>query len=194
MSWTSRGADEVRIEPDVGTVPATGSLAICPLETTTYRITATRDGTSIADTAAVTAIDPSAEPTATLSATQESIVRGNASILSWTSSNADSLTIEPDIGTVNQNGSRTIPPTQTTIYTLAASGPGGDVASTATVEVRLPSPISLQITYPVDGAEIAGAAVSVKEAVGNENGLETAVVVNGVLAIVAEGQFIADNV
>ena len=272
LSWTSRGADEVRIDPDIGTVPATGSLAICPSETATYTITATRDGMSIADAATVTAIDPSAEPTVTLSATPESIVRGDStllswtssnvdsvvlyngigeappagslivrpvsttaytatasnetgtatasvaitvvdpppevslsaepseieqgetSILSWTSSNAETLTIEPDIGTVDQNGSRTISPTQTTTYTLAASGPGGDATSTATVVVSPPSPISLQITYPVDGSEIAGAAVSVKGAVVHENGLETAVVVNGVLAIVAEGRFIADNV
>ena len=272
LSWTSRGADEVRIEPDIGTVSATGSLTIYPYETTTYTITATRDGASITDTATITAIDPSAEPTVALSATPESIVRGEpallswassnvdsvvldngigdapptgsmvvhpaettayaatasnesgtttaivtitvvdpppeaslsaepseieqgeTSILSWTSSNAETLTIEPDIGTVDQNGSRTISPAQTTTYTLAASGPGGDATSTATVEVRLPNPFTLQITYPADGSQIAGSAVSVKGAIVHENGLETAVVVNGVLAIVAEGQFIADNV
>ena len=144
LSWTSRGADEVRIEPDIGTVPATGSLTIYPFETATYTITATRDGASIADTATVTVIDPSSEPTVNISATPDSIVRGEPALLSWTSSNVDSVVLDNGIGEAPPAGSLIVHPVSTTAYTATASNETDTAtASVAITAVDPPPEVSL---------------------------------------------------
>jgi hypothetical protein len=59
LSWTSRGVDSVQIDPDIGSVAASGSVTISPLQTTTYTITGIKGGTAITDSATVTIIDAS---------------------------------------------------------------------------------------------------------------------------------------
>jgi hypothetical protein len=73
--------------------------------------------------------------TVTISANPETIEPGGSSTLSWTSANADSCVIEPDIGSVDVNGSTSVSPTETTTYTITASGPGGTAADSVTVTV-----------------------------------------------------------
>ena len=152
LSWTSRGADEVRIEPDIGPVPATGSLTIYPYETATYTITATRDGISIADAATVTAIDPSAEPTATLTATPEKIVRGEPALLFWTSANVDSVVLDNGIGEAPPAGSLIVHPVETTAYTATASNETGTAAASVAITAVDPPP---EVSLSAEPSEIA---------------------------------------
>ena len=151
LSWTSRGADEVRIDPDIGTVPATGSLTIYPYETATYTITATRDGISIADAATVTAIDPSAEPTATLTATPEKIVRGEPALLSWTSANVDSVFLDNGIGEAPPTGSLVVRPAETTAYTATASNESGTATASVVITAVDPPP---EVSFSAEPSEI----------------------------------------
>src|SRR5512143_4064523 len=72
-------------------------------------------------------------PQVTFSATPESITPGQASTLSWTTSEAQSITIEPGLGAVAPSGSQTVSPAATTTYTLTAAGLGGTATRTATV-------------------------------------------------------------
>ena len=58
------------------------------------------------------------------------------SLLRWEVSNAYSLTIEPEIGTVATRGTRRVSPAATTTYTLTATGPNG--ATTGAVTVTVP--------------------------------------------------------
>jgi len=81
-----------------------------------------------------------AQPTVTLSANPVSINRGDASTLSWTSTNATQLTIAPGVGTVNAEGSSAVTPSDSTTYTITASGPGGSASATARVNVSVPPP------------------------------------------------------
>ncbi len=74
-------------------------------------------------------------PTVTISADPETIQVGESSTLSWTSTNADSCAIEPGIGPINVNGSTTLSPTETTTYTITATGPGGTATDQAVVTV-----------------------------------------------------------
>jgi hypothetical protein len=55
--------------------------------------------------------------------------------LTWTSAYAHQCIIEPDIGQVGLSGSVEFTPTETTVYTLTASGPGGSITDTLTVTV-----------------------------------------------------------
>jgi outer membrane protein OmpA-like peptidoglycan-associated protein len=76
-----------------------------------------------------------AKPTAQLSATTAQINCGDASQLNWTSTDAGRVEIAP-VGPVANSGQQSIQPTQSTTYNLTATGPGGSVTSTATVNVN----------------------------------------------------------
>ncbi len=83
---------------------------------------------------------PKPQPTVTLSASPTSINKGESSTLSWSSTNATQLTIAPEVGTVNAEGSTKVTPGDSTTYTITASGPGGSANATARVVVSTPPP------------------------------------------------------
>ena len=74
-------------------------------------------------------------PTVQIVAQPNTIEVGQLSTLSWTSTSADSCVIEPDVGAVDINGFTAVSPTQTTIYTITATGPGGTATDQALVTV-----------------------------------------------------------
>lgn len=134
LSWSSTNADSCVIEPDVGGVDVSGSTIVSPTQTTTYTITATGPEGSATDSTTVTVTtDP--PPTVNISADPDTIQAGESSTLTWGSTDADSCVIEPDIGAVDVNGSTFVSPTQTTTYTITATGPGGAATDQAMVTV-----------------------------------------------------------
>jgi peptidoglycan-associated lipoprotein len=76
----------------------------------------------------------------TLSASPTSINSGQSSTLSWSSTNATDLDIQPGVGKVSPQGSTQVSPTESTTYTITASGPGGSATQTAHVDVTAPPP------------------------------------------------------
>jgi|GEM_PF-2256943 len=70
-----------------------------------------------------------------ISAAPETILSGASTTLTWSSSNAESRTIEPDIGTVDPSGSITVSPAETTTYTITATGHGMTVTDQVTITV-----------------------------------------------------------
>jgi hypothetical protein len=56
-------------------------------------------------------------------------------ILSWNTSNANTVTISPNIGSVSTSGSRTVRLCSTTTYTIIASNNSGSVSASTTVTV-----------------------------------------------------------
>ncbi len=76
--------------------------------------------------------------TATLSANPTNIQRGQTSTLTWSTENADNVTLQGN--KVDPSGSQTISPTQSTDYHLVATGPGGTQDATARVTVSEPPP------------------------------------------------------
>ena len=83
---------------------------------------------------------PAARPTVTLQANPTTVNKGDASTLSWSSTNATQLTISPDVGAVAPEGSTKVTPSDSTTYTITASGPGGSADSTVRVTVSAPAP------------------------------------------------------
>jgi len=83
---------------------------------------------------------PAARPTVTLQANPTTINKGDASTLSWSSTNATQLTISPEVGAVAPEGSTKVTPADSTTYTITASGPGGSADSTVRVTVSAPAP------------------------------------------------------
>jgi len=88
----------------------------------------------------VTVSGTSTSPTATMSASPTSITSGQSSTLTWSTTNATSVSIDNGIGTVAASGAVTVTPTTTTTYTLTATGSGGTATATATVTVSGTSP------------------------------------------------------
>jgi peptidoglycan-associated lipoprotein len=81
-----------------------------------------------------------ARPAVSLQANPTSINRGDSTTLSWTSTDATQLTISPDVGAVTAQGSTKVTPSDSTTYTITASGPGGSADSSARVTVSAPPP------------------------------------------------------
>ena len=73
-------------------------------------------------------------------ASPSSVHAGDSSILTWSISNATSITIDNGIGAVSSAGSRTIIPATTTTYTLLASHGANTVAQTVMVNVTVTPP------------------------------------------------------
>jgi peptidoglycan-associated lipoprotein len=81
-----------------------------------------------------------AAPTATLRANPEFIQHGEASMLTWSSTNATDLNLAPGIGRVAPEGSVRVTPQQSTTYILTAGGPGGSTEASARVTVGAAPP------------------------------------------------------
>jgi peptidoglycan-associated lipoprotein len=82
---------------------------------------------------------PPAAPTATLSASPDTIQTGQSTTLTWQTQNATDVTLE-GMGQVDPNGTRTVSPAQSTTYRLSAKGAGGTQEATARVTVTPPPP------------------------------------------------------
>jgi len=83
---------------------------------------------------------PPAKPTVTLEASPASIRAGQTSRLSWSSTNATDLDIQPGVGKVVAEGSTPVSPTQATTYTITATGPGGTASASTSIAVTAPPP------------------------------------------------------
>ncbi|MBZ5631781.1 MAG: hypothetical protein LAO55_01525, partial [Acidobacteriia bacterium] len=68
-------------------------------------------------------------------ATPASIQPGQTAMLVWSTENPNSVTIEPDLGTVTTRGSKQVKPSATTTYTLTVRGPNGDVTRSLKITV-----------------------------------------------------------
>jgi len=83
---------------------------------------------------------PPPQPSVTLQATPANVQRGQSTTLRWSSTNATSLTLTPDVGMVSPEGNSSVTPTDSTTYTITAMGPGGSATANARVTVTVPPP------------------------------------------------------
>lgn len=82
---------------------------------------------------------PPARPTVTLQAASTFIQRGESTTLTWSSTNATTLTLNPG-STVAPEGSQKVSPTDSTTYTITATGPGGTADQSIRVTVSASAP------------------------------------------------------
>ena len=126
LSWTTTNADTATIDQNIGNVDLNGSYVVSPKETTTYKLTTSGLGGT---TTKSTIVNVYPLPTVSIAADPETIEIGSASTLTWSSTNADSVTIDQGIGSVDPSGTATVSPTETTTYTITTTGPGGTAAN-----------------------------------------------------------------
>src|SRR6267378_505342 len=144
-------ANDMRSVGHIGTVPANGNGTVTPTQSTTYELVAKGPGGEARQTAT---IDVDTQPTATLELSRpevhyhkigEKVVEQDSTTLNWSTSNADTITIQL-LGNVNPTGIQSIEaiPEQTgtgridqdVTYTLsAANACGGTATRTATLHI-----------------------------------------------------------
>jgi peptidoglycan-associated lipoprotein len=75
-----------------------------------------------------------------LQAAPTMIQRGQSITLTWSSTNATSLTLSPEIGAVSAEGTQSVSPQDAITYTITATGPGGSADASVHVSVTVPPP------------------------------------------------------
>jgi len=139
LTWQVTGATKVSID-GIGEVPTGGSKKIKPTENKIFTLTAVgAGGTQTATTDVEVASGP--RPIILFSAAPESVQIGHPVTLNWQVTNATKVSID-GIGEVPLKGTKQIKPTavESKTFTLTASGEGGTLTETATVEV-VPAPV-----------------------------------------------------
>lgn len=82
---------------------------------------------------------PPPAPTASITASPNTIDKGQSTTLSWQTSNATDVSID-GVGAVQPNGTQSVSPADSTTYTLSAKGAGGTQTATTRVTVNTPPP------------------------------------------------------
>jgi peptidoglycan-associated lipoprotein len=94
---------------------------------------------------------PAPAPTITFTASQTAITTGQSTTLEWTATNANAVSIDPGIGPVATNGTRSVSPTASVTYNATATGPGG----TASAPVRITvNPVAAAAPAPAPAAPV----------------------------------------
>src|SRR5207245_10564797 len=91
---------------------------------------------------------PPAQPTVTLQASRNDISRGQSVTLRWSATNATSVSVAPEVGSVAAEGATSVTPNQSTTYTATAIGPGGSATASARVTVSVPPPVAAATPQP----------------------------------------------
>jgi peptidoglycan-associated lipoprotein len=82
-----------------------------------------------------------AKPTVSISADRLSINKGESAKLSWTTTDATSVSISPEVGAVTPQGTTTVTPADSTTYAITATGPGGSTDANVRISVNAPAPV-----------------------------------------------------
>lgn len=82
---------------------------------------------------------PPAAPSASITASPDTISSGQSTTLNWQTTNATDVSIDNGVGAVDPNGSKQVSPTESVTYTLTAKGAGGNQTATARVTVNAPA-------------------------------------------------------
>jgi autotransporter-associated beta strand protein len=156
LTWSTTNATSVSIDNNVGTVTASGQKTVSPTSTTTYTLTATGAGGTV--TRQVTVTVNVSGPGISFTASPDSLAFGGSSTLTWSTTNATSVSIDNGVGNVPTSGNLVVSPARTTIYRLTAIGPGGTSTADAVVVV-VPKPTATLTATP-SNIPIAGQPVT----------------------------------
>ena len=93
---------------------------------------------------------PMPQPTVTLQASPAMIQKGESVTLTWSSTNATQLDLQPAVGQVAPEGSVRVTPDASTTYTITATGPGGNAQASARITVAEPPPPPPAVTESLE--------------------------------------------
>ncbi|MBU1754881.1 hypothetical protein KKH81_01180, partial [Patescibacteria group bacterium] len=160
-----------------------GTISVSPTQTTGYSVSCT-DGVNTANASATVAVTESIlAPTATLTANPATITAGGSSTLTWTSTNANSCSINQGVGTVTPTagGSVTVTPAGSTTYTITCIGDGGEGTATAAVTLNGGPDLTASSVSPTSA--VLNQATSLSAVISNLGGAATGATTNNVFQI-----------
>lgn len=102
-------------------------------------------------------------PTCDLTAAPANVTLGQAVTLSWSTNNATTIDLKPDLGSQQAEGSTSVTPSGSTTYTLSLTGTGGAGECSARVTVTPATPPEASVQESNIGAAGAGAAAAKME-------------------------------
>ena len=125
-------------------------------------------GNTSAQSLTVSATTNAAAPSiSSFNATPTSVAPGQNSTLSWSVSNATSISINNGIGVVSASGSTTVSPAATTTYTLTASNSGG--TSTAQTSVTVSSDTTAPSVPTISATAVSGSQINLSWTAATDN-------------------------
>ncbi len=151
LSWVVRNADDVVIDPGGLVVTGQSSTQLTLLQTAPVTLTARKRAPFVGHVIARRSISIAVAPRALVplfSARPSQVPPGARVTLSWKTS-GDSVTIDSDAGSLGQQaaqGSLTVTPSATTLYTLRAHQSGSLQPAPIAVRVRVAQPPSVHLT------------------------------------------------
>ena len=137
LTWSTKGALSLSIDNGIGNQSsvASGSVNVSPTVTTTYTATANGTNSQVTTSQVTVTVQP---VIISLSVTNPCLDAGSSTALSWTSTNAATITIDNGIGSVSPpSGTFTVTPATTTTYTATATDANNDPPVTAQVTVQV---------------------------------------------------------
>ena len=138
FNWSTDNAHSVYINQGIGKVAKSGTKTVNVSQSKTYLLTAVGEGGEAYCERSVTVEEKPVvkAPTCTLDADPRNLPHtGGQTVLTWTTGNADSVSINQGIGSVALNGTREVQVPSTRTFTLTASGDGGEVVCERSVTV-----------------------------------------------------------
>jgi hypothetical protein len=139
LTWTTTDAETASVSN--GTIEISNQLntlipvRVYPTETTTYRLTASGPGGNCMDEVTVTPSENPPRPACDIAATA---VEGGVNLV-WVTENAETASVSDGTAVISEELNPASPlfvnPSQTTTYTLVATGEGGECQDAVTVEV-----------------------------------------------------------
>ena len=141
LSWSAANATNVSISPNVGTVENIGMRSVCQYDTTTYTLSAMGTGGTLTTNVTVYVVG---KPNTSFSAAPASITNGGTSVLTWNTAGA--FTVMTNNAAAALSGSASVSLSNTTTYTLIATGPNGVTIIPVKVYVGTPAPPSAQFS------------------------------------------------
>ena len=131
LSYSSTNSTQMYIN-NVGyvTPDTSGSFTVAPSATTDYTCTASYNGYAYTTATTPATLTVNYPPACTISASPSSLSQGQSATVSWTSSNATSISIPALGGSLALSGSQSVTPNTSTTYTGTVSGPGGTASCT----------------------------------------------------------------
>lgn len=158
LTWQMSNATQVTITATAGSSTrnltsssqASGSVTDSPAQNTTYTAVASGNGGNTPPQTATVQVAQSSPPQITqFSASPTTLSSGQTTTITWATSNATTVTINPpvplpdDSGPLPTSGTSVIPVTATTTFSITASGPGG---TTGPQNLTISVPFTLSFT------------------------------------------------
>jgi hypothetical protein len=137
LNWATTNATNISIDNGVGSnLAEDGSTSVAVNSSKTFTLTASNVAGSVTCTAPVTVQSNSSFSCDSFNIDKSSVEKGESFTITWTTTNADSVSINHGIGSVSADGSTTASTNEDRTYTLTATKGSQSVTCSDSVQIK----------------------------------------------------------